>query len=717
MSNIAPFVYVTDVSVNGTYLKKSDSECAGSQGRGILMGRSNTFLLNEGDELQISETVTLIFSSAKAIQRYEFTPTQEREKAIFARDYLVTDRLLGEGGYGKVLIGIDQATQRQLACKMIRLDHLYDKVPVPSLRLPTGPRQQQSKGGRKRWPTRVAACFREFDILKDLSHPNIVSIQKVFWSNNTIYIFQELVTGGDLFSFLEFKEGRLDNALAAVVIRQVLKGVEYLHGQHIVHRDLKPDNILMTSLEDGARVVITDFGNARFLPEADSMSSQQTSKYRRMFSTVGTLEYVAPEIHRMNPTMPANEGYSKSVDMWSIGSITAAVLTGDVIFTDRADPQYYENPRTVIFGLAAQCDLSVLDEEYHPRWSVVGPLPKDFIRRLLVLEEDHRMTASEALAHKWLANDCYAEDLEDLYARSIQDWQPRSMDSQLVERIFRDLPDLTAVGLPGHIISQDTVSRFFHLSEQRMTQSTIQTLSTSQHWRASTPLPSIMDDYNDKFQYASQATPSPYDTNHTGNISQNYDDVKGSDQQHHPFDDDQEEEPNRDHTYKHGHAYSLAEQQPDSISYAEAQGTYSATHYSEQEGSYDSTESLNNVDHVAYSQHPHVSNARAKASQDLVLVQETPVTQEGLDQDVTQASNEQTQYSDEYQQTQYPEEHERGGGAGDDQTSLLVYETPPEAGFVGHSLQAHGTQDYGPWSMRCKDVTYDGPRSARHRPY
>lgn len=316
-------MYATNLSVNDTYLKKSNSACAGSRGNGILMGRGNTFLLDPGDELHMTEKIQLVFRPFKPAKEAVFTSIQQRERDIFADDFLITGRLLGQGAYGKVLIGIDQTTQRQLACKVVRLDHLYTKTHLPNLRLPTGPREQKVTACRKRWPTLVAACFREFDILKDISHPNIVGIEKVFWSNHTIYIFQDLVTGGDLFSFLEYSGGRLDDIQAAVIIRQILLGIEHLHAHQIVHRDLKPDNILMTSLDDGARVVITDFGNARYLPNVANGDRASQSKCQRMFSYAGTLEYTAPEIHHMNPTISEDAGYTKSVDMWSIGTITA----------------------------------------------------------------------------------------------------------------------------------------------------------------------------------------------------------------------------------------------------------------------------------------------------------------------------------------------------------------------------------------------------------
>lgn len=97
-------------------------------------------------------------------------------------------------------------------------------------------------------------------------------------------MFQDLVTAGDLFSYIEAKNGKLLEVEAAVVIRQILVALKHLHDNNIVHRDLKPDNILMTSLSAGCRIVLTDFGAARRIRKPLS----------RMSTAAGTDEYAAP---------------------------------------------------------------------------------------------------------------------------------------------------------------------------------------------------------------------------------------------------------------------------------------------------------------------------------------------------------------------------------------------------------------------------------------
>lgn len=238
-----------------------------------------------------------------------FHPTSDSLQ-LFKDRFEITSRILGLGGYGSVFAAIHKKSRRQLACKVVNVEiyvptkskkkTLKDVTKSPPQNL-IG-RNEKRKLQKRRSPEsrqlkiRDDPQFREFEILKDLDHPNIIRLEKVFWSVNTFYIFQELVTGGDLFSFIESKSGLLSDIEAAVILRQILKAIEYIHDRDIVHRDLKPDNILVTSTAEGARIIVTDFGNARYLPENDAELHDLPAMKRRMFTVAGTLEYVAPSV-------------------------------------------------------------------------------------------------------------------------------------------------------------------------------------------------------------------------------------------------------------------------------------------------------------------------------------------------------------------------------------------------------------------------------------
>jgi serine/threonine protein kinase len=161
----------------------------------------------------------------------------------------------------------------------------------------------------------------------------------------------------------------------------------------------------------------------------------------------------------MNPLVPKSQGYSKAVDMWSVGAITAALLTGDVIFVDRADPRFKKEPQLTL-DLAAKCDLSMLDDPYTV-WRTVGKRPKDLVKKLLVLDESKRMTATQALAHDWFTNKHYADELDAVYQRSIQGWTPRRKIFRLVEALDVSRLSSSESGIEGH---SGSASPFF-LSE------------------------------------------------------------------------------------------------------------------------------------------------------------------------------------------------------------------------------------------------------------
>ena len=225
------------------------------------------------------------------------------------------------------------------------------------------------------------------------------------------------MTAGDLFSYIEAKNGRLLESEAAVITRQVLIALCFLHEKNIVHRDLKPDNILMTSMSVGCRVVLTDFGAARRIAH----------HRQRMTSLAGTDEYCAPEVNIDTLPMKAKKqkGYSMSVDMWSLGCITVILLTGGSPFIDPSTDQYSQR-------LANECNLVALEQKSRD-WQKVRSRPKHFVVRLLCLDEEHRMTAEQALNHEWFSNDLHKTNFEELYERTVKHWHPRLARNDMVQ--------------------------------------------------------------------------------------------------------------------------------------------------------------------------------------------------------------------------------------------------------------------------------------------
>lgn len=135
--------------------------------------------------------------------------------------------------------------------------------------------------------------------------------------------------------------------------------------------------------------------------------------------------------------------------MWAIGVISALLLSGESIFADPGDDRYHEGPNDSVLGRASTCDLSVLDRKQ--TWQKVSKRAKDFVKRLLVLDESKRMTVKEALAHPWFTNKIHAEQYNKLYQRAIADWQPHSRHSVMIQAL-----DVRHLGPVANTTSSET---------------------------------------------------------------------------------------------------------------------------------------------------------------------------------------------------------------------------------------------------------------------
>eukprot|EP01065_Artemidia_motanka_P045189 TRINITY_DN6586_c0_g2_i1.p1 TRINITY_DN6586_c0_g2~~TRINITY_DN6586_c0_g2_i1.p1 ORF type:complete len:337 (+),score=72.07 TRINITY_DN6586_c0_g2_i1:130-1140(+) len=212
----------------------------------------------------------------------------------------------------------------------------------------------------------------EVAILDHVKHDGVVRLFSKFEDQDRVFLVLEQMRGGELLKRLvdQFPNG-YSEADAAEIARQVVDAVDYLHSQGVVHRDLKPENLLFAERR-ALSLKITDFGLAQIYRED------------MLFQTAcGSPHYMAPEVLR-------GQGYTFSVDMWSVGCVVYVILCGFCPFNGDTERDLF---RRIIRG------------EYtfpSPAWDHVSDEAKDFIRQCLSVNPDERITPQEAAAHPFL---------------------------------------------------------------------------------------------------------------------------------------------------------------------------------------------------------------------------------------------------------------------------------------------------------------------------
>src|SRR5262249_43738590 len=111
-------------------------------------------------------------------------------------------------------------------------------------------------------PAQVDRFLREAEILRQLSHPHIVSFRDLGESCGRIYFAMGYVRGTDAERLLR-EQGPLTVPRAVRLISQLLSALEYAHKSGFVHRDIKPANLMVTGSGDKEEVKLADFGLAR----------------------------------------------------------------------------------------------------------------------------------------------------------------------------------------------------------------------------------------------------------------------------------------------------------------------------------------------------------------------------------------------------------------------------------------------------------------------
>ena len=231
--------------------------------------------------------------------------------------------------------------------------------------------------------------LKEIQVLKELEHPNIIKIFEYYIDNKYHYIITELLTGGELYeAILKFQKFNEKNA--AKIMKQILSALNYLHSKGIVHRDIKPENILVQNDNknnknylDEIHIKLIDFGASNFFKENEILTLKVGSPY-----------YIAPEV--------LNKSYNEKCDIWSAGVVLYVMLTGNFPFVGKTSQKLFENIKSGKYKTTGK------------EWEAISPQAKDLIKKMLELNTNKRISASECLKSPFISCISTQEKVPDL---------------------------------------------------------------------------------------------------------------------------------------------------------------------------------------------------------------------------------------------------------------------------------------------------------------
>ncbi|PKU65236.1 dual specificity tyrosine-phosphorylation-regulated kinase mbk-2 isoform X1 [Dendrobium catenatum] len=310
--------------------------------------------------------------------------------SVVAGRYYLTE-YLGSAAFSKVVQAHDLHTGTDVCLKIIKNDKEFFDQSLDEIKL--------LKYVNKNDPADQRHLLRLYDY---------------FYYKEHLFIVCELLRA-NLFEFQKFNQdsgGDIYFTLRRIqaITRQCLEALEFLHHLKIIHCDLKPENILIKSYSR-CEVKVIDLGSSCFLTDNLCLYVQSRS-------------YRAPEVILGLP-------YDEKIDMWSLGCILAELYTGDVLFLNDSPTMMLAR----MIGIFGPFDIDMLDngQEAHKYFTedydmyykneetdkIEYLIPEksslayqlqvndaaflDFLGHLLQLNPKRRLTASQALKHRWLS--------------------------------------------------------------------------------------------------------------------------------------------------------------------------------------------------------------------------------------------------------------------------------------------------------------------------
>ena len=275
---------------------------------------------------------------------------------------------VGEGTYGVVYKCKVKNSSDYVALKKIRLENEDEGIPSTSI--------------------------REISILKQLPHPNIVSLMDLIHGDKKLYLVFEFMDH-DLKKFLDLNGGPLTPELVKSYLFQILLAIKYCHSKRILHRDLKPQNLL---IDKNGIIKVGDFGLARSFGVP----------IKTLTHEILTLWYRAPEI------LLGQKEYGTPVDMWSIGLIFYEMAHRKPLFAGDCEIdqlfkifQMFGTPNEKTWpGITKLPEFKLTFPQFRAKGiqsynKNIDPVGLDLLSKMVQPDPSKRISAKQALMHPY----------------------------------------------------------------------------------------------------------------------------------------------------------------------------------------------------------------------------------------------------------------------------------------------------------------------------